>query len=389
MKAPSLTPETLADLTALRHALHAAPDLSGEERATAARLRAFLAPGAPDRIVEGLGGTGLAVVYDSGRPGPRVLFRAELDALPIQEQTGLPYASRHSGKAHLCGHDGHMTILAGLGLHFAQHRPSCGQVILLFQPAEETGAGARAVLADPRFAELSPDWAFALHIMPGLPHGAVAVAAGAASCATCGLRIRLRGRETHAAHPEAGRSSAPAVAAILAGLTPYGTPPPMGPDFTLATPCHLMMGEAAFGIAPATAEIWITLRAYDDPGLARFEAAIRAQITEAAQGLTLEITRHDHFNASINDPSAAEHALQARDALGLAPGDMALPMRAGEDFGAFSTNTRAALIFVGAGEAHPALHRPDFDFPDTLLAPGIALFAQIADQISAEIGRSG
>ena len=368
-------------LIRLRHALHAAPDLSGAEAVTAATLLDFLRPSAPDRVIEGLGGHGLALIYDSARPGPAVMFRAELDALPICETGAAAHVSRKPGIAHLCGHDGHMAVLAGLGLWLGANRPACGRVILLFQPAEETGTGARAVLADPRFAALRPDWAFALHNMPGLPLGALAVAAGPASCASVGLRLRLGGREAHAAMPETGRSPAPALAAFMAGLSPYTTPAPMGPDFRLATLCHLRLGAPAFGVAPGQAEALVTLRSCTDSALAGFEAEISTLAQDCAAGLDLSITRHDHFNATVNDPLAAAHVAAAARARDMTPADFAFPMRASEDFGAFSATTRTALFFLGAGLEHPALHNPDYDFPDALITPGCAIFAEILRQV--------
>lgn len=376
-----LSPVDTAPLVTLRQSLHAAPELSGEESATAEFICASLAPTNPTSVLEGLGGTGVAVIYDSGAPGPRVMFRAELDALPIVEKTGLPYASGRDGVAHLCGHDGHMAILVGLGQWVARNRPRTGQVILLFQPAEETGAGARAVLADPRFADLRPDWAFALHNMPGMALGSVAVAEGLASCASVGLRFRFKGREAHAAQPETGLSPVSALSALLTGLAPYGIAPPMGPEFRLATLCHLSMGVPAFGVAPGEAEAWATLRATDDPSLAQLEREIVDLARSNAQSLGVEISRFDFFNASVNDPQAVAFVAEAIRDLGLETGDFALPMRPSEDFGAFSGAARTALFFLGAGRAHPALHNPDYDFPDAVIGAGVALFVQILKNV--------
>jgi len=379
MKKTVLPPDDLRRLAGLRHALHAAPELSGQERATAETLATFLATTRPDHILRGLGGHGLAVVYAGKVPGPSVMFRAELDGLPIAARGGYAHASRIPGIAHLCGHDGHMAILAGLGLWLARNRPARGRVILLFQPAEETGEGARAVLADPQFAQLRPDWAFALHNMPGLPLGALAVGPGPASCASVGLRLAYQGREAHASLPETGVSPAPALAALMADLAPYSASPAMGPDYRLATLCHMQMGAPAFGIAPGQAEAWITLRTLCDTALAEFEAEVvaRAQSRAAALGLDVKIARHDHFNATLNDAQAAAHVAQAGAELGLQKAEFALPMRASEDFGAFGARTRTGLCFLGAGVAQPALHTPDYDFPDALIAPGVALFAAI------------
>ena len=140
-----LTNQDVVDVVGWRRKLHSQPEISGEETATAAEVQAFLSQTAPDQIVAGLGGTGVAVVYAGAAPGPTVMFRAELDALPIEELSDAPHRSRIDGKAHLCGHDGHMAILAALGRGLGRARPERGRVVLMFQPAEENGAGAAAV----------------------------------------------------------------------------------------------------------------------------------------------------------------------------------------------------------------------------------------------------
>lgn len=372
-------------LLALRHDLHRHPDLSGTEAGTAARILRALGPTNPSAIVQTLGGHGLAAVYDSGRPGPCVMLRAELDALPIREVTGRAHRSTRDDVAHLCGHDGHMAILVGVAQHLQDNPPPKGRVILLFQPAEETGAGARAVIADPRFTALRPDWAFALHNMPGLPLGALAVAAGPASCASVGVKLRFQGIEAHAAFPETGRSPAPVLAALIDWLTPMTQVQPMGPMFQLATLCHMTLGTPAFGIAPAHAEIWVTLRALSDPHLDSLERQLRDQATSLAKqfSLHLDISRHDHFNATINDPEAAKIVDKAAQAALVARTAFDFPMRPSEDFGAFSSQTRTALFFMGAGPDCAPLHNPAYDFPDAIIPPACAVFQAILSQIWA------
>lgn len=138
----SLTNQDLIELTAWRRRLHQYPEISNEEEATARAVVTFLDDTKPDEVLTGLGGHGVAVIYDSGRPGPTVLFRSELDALPIEELSGVPHSSLVPGKSHMCGHDGHTTILAALGRQFGRKRPAKGRAVLMFQPAEETGDGA-------------------------------------------------------------------------------------------------------------------------------------------------------------------------------------------------------------------------------------------------------
>ena len=169
-----LDAEALTALVTFRRALHAEPELSDEEEGTAWAVAEFLTPTQPDQVIAEIGGHGVAFVYEGREPGPTVMFRAELDALPIAERSTASYRSRRVGRAHLCGHDGHMASLAALGLGFAARRPRRGRAVLLFQPAEETGAGAARVLEDPKFEAVAPDFVFAWHNMPGLPFGRAA-----------------------------------------------------------------------------------------------------------------------------------------------------------------------------------------------------------------------
>lgn len=377
-----LTNHDLIELTAWRQKLHAMPEVSGQEIATAAEVQAFLAETSPDRVVSGLGGTGVAVIYDSGAPGLTALFRAELDALPIEE-TGKPaHRSRLPGKGHMCGHDGHMATLAALGRHFGRQRPARGRVILLFQPAEETGAGATAVLADERFAELSPDYSFSLHNMPGLPLGHAWLKDGVANCASRGLKITLSGRTAHASAPETGVSPVPAVAKLMPALTGLSGGRIATEDLVLATVTHASVGEPAFGIAPGHAEIWVTLRTMTDGKMQALVDAAEALVGQAAAegGLEYGFEYHDIFSHCENHPEAAALLRVAMEAEGVShePGEA---FRASEDFGRFAGVSKSAMFFLGAGERHPALHNPDYDFPDDLIPIGAKVFLRVARDI--------
>src|SRR5690606_31326309 len=132
----------------------------------------------------GMGGHGVAMVFDSGKPGPTVLFRSEIDALPIEELGDVAHRSLVPGKSHMCGHEGHTTILAALARQFGRRRPATGRVVLMFQPAEETGAGAAGVIADPRYGTIAHDYAFSLHNLPGTPLGHVRLKPGVVNCAS-------------------------------------------------------------------------------------------------------------------------------------------------------------------------------------------------------------
>lgn len=375
-----LTNRDCVELAEWRRDLHRHPEVSGAEAGTAARVVAALGPLQPDQVISGLGGHGAAAVFHGAEPGPTVMFRAELDALPIEELSSAAHRSTIPGVGHLCGHDGHMAGLMGLARLISRQRPARGRVVLMFQPAEEDGSGAAAVLADPAFAALKPDWAFAIHNLPGVPLGHAQVKPGVVNCASQGLKLTLGGKTAHASQPEAGTSPGLALAALITTFSTLAPPAPLAPGYRLVTVTHARLGEPAFGIAPGRAEVWITLRTLENADMAalRAEAVALAETQARTHGLTLTIETHDDFAASVNDPQATARIISALAALGIphSPGD--LPMRASEDFGRFGQpDTRSAMLFLGAGQSHPALHNPDYDFPDALISPSVAIFHHI------------
>ncbi|MBG6144174.1 amidohydrolase [Labrenzia sp. EL_142] len=375
-----LTNHDQIELTAFRRALHQYPELSGEEFETAKKIKAELEQLSPTKILSGLGGHGVAAVFDSGVAGSTVLFRAELDALPIEEQNDVDWSSVIAGKSHVCGHDGHMTMLLGLGRLISRTPVARGRIVLLFQPAEEDGSGARAVVADPKFEELRADWAFAIHNEPGRPFGHVSTRPGLINCASLGLMITLSGKTAHAADPQDGVSPMRVVAELMPALEDLSNDGPLEDDFQLVTVTHALLGEPTFGVAPGEARIYATLRTTRDDHLDSLEATARILATSMAEkhGLRVAFGVHDKFAASINDAEAHAVAVAAMNAIGVKNDDVGVPMRASEDFGVFGWEAKAAMLCLGPGENHAALHNPDFDFPDDLIPIGCAIFERIA-----------
>jgi len=377
-----MTPGRLARLVALRHELHRFPELSGQEAATAARIADYLAQYAPDDLLTGLGGHGVAAVFEGAAEGPTILIRAELDALPIEELSGADHRSTVAGRGHLCGHDGHMTMVAALAGDLTQ-RPARGRVVLLFQPAEETGKGARAVLDDPRFAALAPDFAFALHNTPGLPLGEVRLCRGPANCASRGMRVRLTGKTSHAAAPQDGISPMQAMARLMPALVALGPGGALDDGFALVTLTHARLGEPSFGIAPGEGALWATLRTVSDARMhtlcAEAEALVRREA--GAEGLEVGIDYDDIFEACTNHPQAVAALEQALTAEQTPWQPMDAPQLWSEDFGQFGKGARAAMFWLGAGEAQPQLHNPDYDFPDALIPVGAGIFRRVIRQM--------
>lgn len=368
---------SLERLVQLRHGLHRDPELSGEEHRTAETILEFFKPLGPDNLIRGLGGHGLAFVFEGARSGPTVLLRCDMDALPIDERNEHAYCSRHPGIGHQCGHDGHMAVLAAVGASLASRRPDSGRVVLLYQPAEETGSGAAAVIADPRFEQIEPDLAFALHNLPGYPLGQVVVRNGTFSCASRGMSITLRGRTAHAAQPETGLSPATAMCELIAGLNslPSGVVP--RGELGFATVVGASLGRKAFGTAPGKAELWTTLRSESNAGMdSMVEYAERlAQMIAREHDLQLEYAYQDIFPATVNSARAVAIVRGAANAAGLLEPDA--PFRWSEDFGHICARCDAAMFGIGAGETIADLHNPDYDFPDALIEPARDCFLDI------------
>lgn len=375
-----LSDKDVAELTEFRRELHRYPEISGEETRTANMVVDALKTLAPTTIIQGLGGNGVAAVFDSGNDGETVMFRAELDALPIQEISNADWKSKTDGKAHLCGHDGHMTMLLALGRILKQEPISSGRVVLLFQPAEEDGSGARLVVDDKRYEELSPDWAFAIHNLPGHQLGCVAIKPGLMNCASLGLSIALNGKTAHAASPEDGTSPVLAIGELIPSLNVLGDGGPLNDEFRLSTITHISVGEPSFGISPSSAKIFVTLRAAADSSLAQMVERAKEFARKLANAAELElaIEERDIFAASINDDHATRVVQNALEKLQIPCSDDELPMRASEDFGIFGWASKSAMLCLGSGENCPALHNPDFDFPDTLIPIGASIFERIA-----------
>ncbi len=376
----------MTSLIEFRRDLHAHPELAHEEHRTAERVVEFLAPLAPDRILTGIGGTGVLVTFDSGAPGPVLLFRSELDALPIVELDVATHGSRHDGVSHKCGHDGHSAILAGLAGRLAADRPERGVVHLLFQPAEETGTGAAAVLADPVFDAIRPDFGVALHNMPGFPLHAVVVKPGSITCAVRSIVLRFTGRTAHASEPEKGENPALAIADLLRECDAMNVADMTSPDFRLVTPVHVRVGSVAYGVSAGDGEVHLTIRTAANSGLAELQDSIveLARRLGDRDGVHVDVEVVENFAANMNDPQVTERVRWAADACGFDVISPEFGMRAGEDFGLFSERFPCCMVLLGAGEHHHPIHNPYYDFPDELIATGVELFDRVVRQATAD-----
>ncbi|HVA99146.1 MAG TPA: amidohydrolase [Bacteroidia bacterium] len=370
-------------LTELRKQLHQKPELSGEEKNTSLKVIHFIEQYHPDKIITNIGGYGLAAIFNGKAPGKTVMIRSELDALPIQEQNTFQYRSQNDGISHKCGHDGHIVMVAGLAALLALQKPESGRVILLFQPAEETGQGAKAMVEDSKFKALKPDFIFGLHNLPGFPTNQIVIRNGTFASASKGMIIQLEGKTSHAAEPENGISPANAMASLMQLLPTLPSKIPEIKNFSLATLIHARLGDIAFGTSPGYAEVMVTLRAFEqeDMNMLCNEAEKLARQIAEKEHLTCTITYREEFHATTSSNESVELIKKAAEKNNFNWIEKDEPFKWSEDFGWFTQKYKGAFFGLGAGEQHPQLHHPDYDFPDEIISTGVKLFYTLINNI--------
>ncbi len=389
-------------LKELRRELHSHPDLPGGEEPSCIRLKSFLEDLPRDRqdfeIISGLGGGGLAVIFTGREPGPTLMLRAETDALPIDEPPLFPHSSVTRGISHKCGHDGHMSILAGTASFLTGAVPGPtgsihespikkGRLILLFQPAEETGTGALAVLNDSRYESIAPDWVFALHNWPGIPRGTVSVKPGGMFAASTGMSIKLTGRSSHASLPEEGISPVEGIKRIHSCLEELHNPDRSSGNFSLITTVGIRAGGEDFGISPGEGVIHLTVRAAKQDDLEELLQKIRSLGSGIAHEERLEVEFHfkDSFPEAANSPEAVLIVQRAAESCGIPLEVPAQGAASSEDIGHLlkSASRGGAIFLLGSGTDAPPLHSLSYDFDDGLIPPGVEIFLQIIREFLA------
>ena len=377
-----------ADMVAWRRQLHQQPELAFDEQKTAQfikdRLKSWDIP-----FREGFAGTGLvATIEGAAGPGRQIGLRADMDALPISEESDAPHRSRVPGVMHACGHDGHVAILLGAARHLAANRRFAGTVHLILQPAEENEGGGEAMIRDGLFAKFPCDAVFALHNWPGLPVGKVACRPGAMMAADHRFVVALRGRSAHAAMPQLGHDAIYGAGALIQALQSAVSREidPLSPAVVSVT--TIRGGSATNAIADKVT-LEGTSRSFDIATGDQIEAAVRRIVARTAEAHRLDahITYRRRVPAVVNDAAESRHVIAAaRSVLGGESVADALPSMASEDFACMLTERSGALFWLGAGEDHIPLHHPSFDFNDDLLVVGASMLSAVAVEAAAAPG---
>jgi|SRR5690554_4280458 len=360
----------------IRQTLHQNPELSREEEKTAHEITKYFEAISGYTILNDLGFYSL-VAHKKFGEGPGIAFRAELDGLPIQEESDLDYRSKKPQKSHACGHDGHMSILLALAQYLDENPPNSGTVYFIFQSAEETGEGAKAMVESPAFQDLKIDFCYALHNIPGREKGMVVSKSGSFACASVGLTAQIVGKTAHAAHPE--NAINPLEAAIELWSQVKNLPKNQEiDDFALATSIALHAGEETFGTSPANAKLLVTMRAAQTEHLDFMMNETQAIAKEISKqtGAEIAIQFQEYFPATVN-ADLLQNVKLACENSETPFMEIEKPFRWSEDFAYFSKKCPTLMFGLGSGIAQPALHAADFDFPDEIIEVGKNVFYQL------------
>lgn len=378
----------MSDILNLRKHLHQNPELSGFEFETAKTIAAFLTQYNPDELLENLGnGTGIIAVYNPEKEVKQtIMFRCELDALPIQEINDFDHQSITEKVSHKCGHDGHMTVMCSLAKKISTQKMKHTKVILLFQPSEENGEGAVAIYNDERFKKLNPDKVFALHNLPGFDHHDIVVKNNTFTCAVNSIIIKLHGKTAHAGEPENGDNPALAIAEIINEFNKKIQPDPNKEKFSVLTPIFLTMGTEDYGISAGYGEVHYTFRRAANSEMKELEEELEtiARTAAAKYNLKPEISWTQRFSANENDPETVDIVRQAAKNANFNLIERDVPFQWGEDFGIFTEHYKGAMFGLGSGKNTPNLHNPDYDWPDEITETGAEIFYKITELIDAQ-----
>lgn len=388
-----IPPEIAADVAALidvRRDLHAHPELSYEEHRTAALVAQQLYQWGIETHT-GIGGTGVVGVLRQGNSPRAIGLRADMDALPVHEINTFAHASQHPGKMHACGHDGHTAMLLGAAQHLARHRNFDGTVYLIFQPAEEGGAGAQAMMNDGLFTRFPMDAVFGLHNWPGLPAGDVAASAGPVMASSNEFKITLRGKGGHAAMPHNANDPVPVACQLVQAFQTIVSRNTRPIDAAVISVTMLRAGDAT-NVIPDTCELQGTVRTFSIEVLDLVEQRMRDLTSHLANAFDMaaEFVFERNYPPTINSKNEARfvHEL-ATGLLGARHVHKQEPTMGAEDFSFMLLQQPGCYFFLGNGDgSHRAtghgagpcmLHNPSYDFNDALLPVGVTLWVQLVE----------
>jgi len=374
----------LDEIIELRHDLHQYPELAFQEHRTAKKVAALLGDWGYE-VTTGIAGTGVVATLRRGDGNRSIGIRADMDALPIEEATGLDYASSTPGVMHACGHDGHTSILLAAARYLAESGSFSGTLRLIFQPAEEIGAGARKMLSEGLFDRFPVDAVFGLHNWPGVPVGQFGFVAGPAMASVDKAVIRIVGKGGHGAEPHRSVDPVLASASFITALQSVVSRNIDPQEMAVATVGSIHAGSAS-NVIPESVEMKLTMRAYNEEVRARLQERIVALARAQAEsfGAMADVDYRLGFPALFNH---AEETDFARDVALQAFGPSVVeanfrPRTASEDFAFLLQAKPGSYLFVGNGDSAP-LHSARYDFNDAIIAPAARYWVRLTETFLA------
>jgi hippurate hydrolase len=375
-----------AELTAIRRDLHAHPELAFTEQRTADIVAERLA-GWGIAVHRGLGKTGVVGVLKNGKGRRAVGLRADMDCLPIEEANSFDYKSRHPGRMHACGHDGHTTMLLGAARYLAETRRFDGTVVLIFQPAEEGGGGGQVMVQEGLFERFPADEVYALHNWPFMPPGKIAVRPGPMMAATDEVQITIQGRGGHAAVPQLVVDPVVAAAQVISALQTIASRNVNPLDAVVVSICSMQTSQlGAFNVVPESVRMIGTVRSFrpETRDLAEQKVKLIAAKTAEALGATAEVQYVRGYPATVNSEREARFAAAVGERV-FGKGNVitdAEPTMGGEDFSYMLQARPGAYVWLGQGGGPGGcfLHNPRFDFNDEVIPLGAGYLAALAEE---------
>lgn len=371
------------DMSAWRHDLHGHPELGLQEQRTSAMVQAALRRFGVDEVITGLAGTGVVAVIHGRTPGRAIGLRADMDALPMREETGLPHASRTEGVMHACGHDGHIAMLLGASCHLAATRNFAGTVYAIFQPGEEGCGGAELMIRDGLFERCPMEAVHGLHNWPQLPAGCFGWRPGPITAGAAKLKIQILGRSCHSAFPHLGVDPIAVASQVVCSLQTIVSRM-IDPVHSGVVTIAQMTAGSACNVIPDSATMQGTLRWLQPSVEELLEREIRRVATGIAEslGAVAEVTIEPVMPATINDTAAAEESVRAA---AVVAGDarvqrLETPSMVGEDFAFMLNVVRGNYILLGSGRPATPVHNARYDFNDDILPIGASYWVALAEQ---------
>jgi amidohydrolase len=374
-----------SEITAWRRDLHANPELQFDVHRTAGSVAEKLKSFGCDDVVPGIGRTGVVAVIRGRKPGSKVIgLRADMDALPLEEETGLPYKSTVAGKMHACGHDGHTAMLLGAARYLAETRNFAGNAVVIFQPAEEGGAGAAAMIRDGLMDRFAIDQVFGMHNYPGSPVGSFAIRSGPIMAATDAIDIEIEGQGGHAARPHKCLDSVMVGAQLITALQQIVSRNVDPLDSAVISICEFHAGNAR-NVIPQTAVLRGTVRTLTAKVRQLIEKRVREVTAGVAQmtGARIDLTYERGYPVTSNHAAQTDFATQvAKEIAGESNVRGMSPMMGAEDFAYMLEQRPGAFIFCGNGDS-AGLHHPAYNFNDEAIVFGTSYWIRLVENALA------